>query len=282
MIQKGDKVEYITAFIAFLDIMGFKDLVKKKSAKEIYDIFSIIVNQTNQFEELKNDISLTDPIIDTSENIKNAEEAFQKTRIYIMSDSIVVATPANNSQSLQILLDICYSFQYSLLEMETPILLRGAVSRGEIFLGEGINNVIAFGGGFIEAYSTEENYAKYPRIIVSKQVLKGNDITEEIIRFDEHDGYGYLNTLEQYLMHSVCVKNDEEKKLDIDNLKQLFRSTSEYKKVNKMIYDNLFEYNSESIRDKYMWINKEMIRVEKAYLQKNKAIELNDFMSIEL
>ena len=65
------------------------------------------------------------------------------------------------------LLVSCSIFQYKLIQLSSPVLLRGAIVLGDIY-AEGD---ITFGPGMTQTYLMEENNAKYPRIILTKETL---------------------------------------------------------------------------------------------------------------
>lgn len=163
----NDKYEdkYTESYIAFLDILGFKNLVGRVPCNEIVELFKKIRNPLE-------DISIGKIMIDTS-----------KVKIKVMSDSICFHIATREDYALYSIIAVCQDFQCELLRLTEPILVRGAIVCGEIFQNEDIT----FGPGFIKAWSLEENEAKNPRIIFEEDVLENGiekirakkDLTED-------------------------------------------------------------------------------------------------------
>lgn len=80
------------------------------------------------------------------------------------SDSIVFSMPFLKEQ-FPIFIKIISSFQYDLFKR--GLLCRGGIAYGKHFSRDGF----VFSNGLIEAYKLEDKYAKYPRILVSNDLL---------------------------------------------------------------------------------------------------------------
>jgi hypothetical protein len=81
------------------------------------------------------------------------------------SDSIVFSMQYSKER-FPIFIKIISNFQYELFKQ--GLTCRGGVAYGKHFLNEGF----LFSNGLIEAYKLEKNYAKYPRILVSNDLLE--------------------------------------------------------------------------------------------------------------
>lgn len=64
-----------------------------------------------------------------------------------------------------------------------------------------LDNNIIFGKGLVDAYVAQENYAVYPRIIISPEIVEGMSVSVK----DSYKGlpvdtddYYYIDTLERY------------------------------------------------------------------------------------
>lgn len=75
-----------------------------------------------------------DDISPEGEGYKRYNESLEETKIHIMLDSIVVATPSWHPESLAVLVDICNNIQELLFNLDAPILLRGAIAVGDFYL----------------------------------------------------------------------------------------------------------------------------------------------------
>jgi len=150
--------EYTDSYIAFLDILGFKELIGKNTCSEIMEIF----------RNYKNPISTTS--IGSSININHEE-----IKMKVMSDSISFSVATAKEYALVSIIAVCQVLAEKLLRLSTPILLRGAVVRGEIFQ----EGDIIFGPGLLEAIALEKA-TQDPRIVLSKSTV--NDINQLIDR----------------------------------------------------------------------------------------------------
>lgn len=174
-VENEKYVDYKDMYVAFLDILGFKDIIHNVSCAEIYDIFQ-------QVEETR----LLSPItwIDKEKN-----EPLDKVKKYIMSDSIVMYIEAKRINALSALIKQCAIMGTVLLKRQHPILLRGGISRGEFYRKQSI----AFGPGLVSAYNLE-NTTKMPRIHVDPVVK--NEINKKIVEENflyEEEGEWYVD-----------------------------------------------------------------------------------------
>lgn len=181
---------YKNYYIAFLDVLGFKNLVnnKENSCKKILDIY----------ENFKNPV--TGLYIGEENESPQPVDSIKDVNIKVMSDSICFYIDASVPNALLCLLACCGSFQCKLLSLSPPILIRGAITVGEMY-AEGDTT---FGPALTEAYLMEEKSAKYPRIIITKQlvdqgasrlpdyVVKG---IYDVFLFRDDDGFYSVNFL---------------------------------------------------------------------------------------
>lgn len=139
-------VKYKEYYVAFLDVLGFKNIVNSNGASYIHNIFNKI-RQAKKF--VKND---------------RAGRIIEETKFYFFSDSIVCAIPAGEENALASLCSNCMLIQHALWSEVGPIWVRGGIVKGLLYCGNGE----VFGPGLNEAYKLEENLAAYPRIIMTK------------------------------------------------------------------------------------------------------------------
>lgn len=132
-------------FVAFLDLLGFSYMVKHdcESANSI-DFLKKLFNSY----KITKDLKVTNPSFDLMQ----------------FSDSIVFSMPYLKENFL-IFIKIISSFQYDLFKQ--GLTCRGGVAYGKHFSKDGF----VFSNGLIEAYKLEMEHAKYPRILVSNDLL---------------------------------------------------------------------------------------------------------------
>ena len=153
------------------------------------------------------------------------------------------------TDSLFCLLACCTFFQATLLRRSTPILVRGAIVLGDIYA----QGDIIFGPGLTQAYLLEENSAKYPRILITKETLDSsfdniscssfkNNIDE--IVFCDNDKYyasNWMNT-----MFSFTSSNDNDSPI------------IRMKKLSEHVQFILNCTTDFSIREKYLYLDEKL------------------------
>ena len=220
--------QYTNCYIAFLDILGFKNLIKTKSCDYIYGIFS---------EHMKNPIGRFSL---GTKSIVNMDDV----KVKVMSDSICFYIDSQITNALVGLLAVCQYFQAKLLELPEPILSRGAIVRGDLFT----TGDVIFGPGFVDAYLLEENSAKYPRIIMTIATIESaRDTTAAALAdfvfqhtFRDFDEFITIDVLELF------------EGFDMDGSK-CFHLLSHIDNVLGSTADN-------SIRDKYLYLKKQLLK----------------------
>lgn len=231
---------YNKCIVAFLDILGFKKIINTKTFDVIRDIFLSIIPENEIV------LALGRAAGDTDDDLNRYNDVLSKTKMHVMSDSIVIAAPCGYPEALAVVVDICNVIQEQLYMLDPPVFLRGAIAEGDFYLD---NNLI-FGKALVDAYIAQENYAVYPRIIVSDYLIAGkcSSVDERRMLSKDDDGYCHINTLEQYF---GC----ETRSQLLDNEK--------YNKIKKCVDEELGGYSDRRIREKYIWLRKELERIEK-------------------
>lgn len=143
--------EWTQSIVAFLDILGYKDLIKKDVHEQsgIYKQIYAVIQKAPSYTSL--------PELD----------------VHQFSDSIVIRTDFKNKK--ENLLEIVKATKKIQIEfLKIGILLRGAISNGMHFSKKDF----IYSEGLVSAYQKESNYAKFPRVIVDENTF---------LLFDEMD-----------------------------------------------------------------------------------------------
>ena len=226
--------EYKDCYIAFLDILGFKNFVEHASCEDILKIFDEIQHQY---------------IVRINETDKPLMD-YQKIHKKIMSDSICIYVETSVLNSLAGIISVCDYFQVRMLRLEQPILVRGAIVRGKIYAEDDIT----FGPGLSSAYLLEEKTAIFPRIILTGTII--NDCNSS-----DSEGLNYINDY---------TYRDSDAFYAVDYL-YLFYGLSHdqksWKDFMKYVYRILDTEVDKSIRDKYLYIEQSVPRAIKKYTQ---------------
>jgi len=221
-------------FVAFLDVMGFSNLVKNGNLKELEDYF-------NKIREILY-------------ALRNEKE---KIKSFLISDSIILIAPSGLDGLRQLLIAI-RRIQSVLLWKK--ILIRGAVSYGPVYYDKE-NNIIV-GQGYIRAYLLEQE-AKYPRVIIDPAIIKlvGQDRTSFLKSVNKTLNYNYELRL-VYVRSQFGLIQDDGIFVDYAN-KSIKKDEliGNMARLHKTIVDNL--YSEQSLYSKYIWLKDYFLEVLK-------------------
>lgn len=148
--------QYTESYIAFLDMLGFKNLIQDSSCEEVLSKFDSI---KKPFEGCS---------LAYHQDILVPKKTMDAIHIKVMSDSICFYVDAAEANALMGIIMSCVRFQFELLNLPGPIFVRGAIVKGELYA----KGDIIFGPGLTQAYLMEERNAKYPRIILTNAVVE--------------------------------------------------------------------------------------------------------------
>ena len=246
--------KYENCYVAFLDILGFKELLEHNNMEEIRKIFEEIREfRPNPFVELP---------------------AHDQIKFHIMSDSIIVYVDADIQDSFISLVEVCYQIQISLLRREKPILLRGGIAKGNLYRDKDV----IFGTGLSRANSLENGLASYPRIIFTGATLneglensRYTGIWDNLSMFylmDNDDLY-YIDFLHitYYFKH---LYNTETTDTDLAIMNY-------FEKLDYFVNDHLSYELNPSIRTKYLWLKRKInAAIDNTTELKNHFLELDN------
>jgi len=147
------KIKYSTSFVAYLDVLGFKDMIKCGRTHEVEKYFTVLNDEISKLRKI---------------NKKN------KIKFIIISDSVVLSMPKETSdqnENIIRLRNLCIAIGkiQQRLAIEN-IWLRGAISFGETYFDDKKSQIV--GQAYIDAYLLEEDLAIYPRVIIDSRIIK--------------------------------------------------------------------------------------------------------------
>ena len=154
-------------YIAFLDIMGFSDLVYRNKHDYVKKKMEVFTKNLSKLEEVMK--------LGTEEN----PDTFRSIRKVIFSDSVLLITPDSTKHSLTSLIVGCEIILANSFECEIPI--KGAISYGQITAD--FEKSLFFGKGLIDAYKLEEQLLFFGIAIDNKvdKKLRIFDISDEVL-----------------------------------------------------------------------------------------------------
>lgn len=130
--------------MAFLDILGFKALVDK----EIHTGSGEYLKRLLRCHQKCAEIFKPDPTLS----------------IIQFSDSVVISRPYDTSQFIPFVASIA---EYQRYLLDEQLLCRGGVAVNQHFT----NGNFTFSAGLIDAYEVESKSARYPRVVISPNVI---------------------------------------------------------------------------------------------------------------
>lgn len=277
--QKYIKDNICECCIAFIDILGFKNMVQNnlemvilalRYIKMFRDSFYKIPSQMGN-PEMTQVVSEPDEDIDEQENLPKAT---------MFSDSIVISKEIDEYFSFSDFIQFIAQLQFELLR--EGILLRGGVDIGPVYHDDSF----IFGSSMISAYLLESKVSKYPRITISREAIekiqlwkdaKFENQFENYIRFDGKKFPLFPVNLESdfYNDEFAYIKKDSEDIAYIDYLYigcQVIEAPKEdIFSMDKYVYTNFIEDTLSKIqrlvangvknrdikiKEKYEWMQK--------------------------
>ena len=149
--------EYENKYVVFIDILGFKDLIAKKSSSEISEILDYFL-PINLEEFIKHSFA--------SEEIANEEFDFTNLRITNFSDCLVISfgdteCPSMNEITAYNVIEAIANISMVLVR-DHEVHLRGGMTFGKIHHSE----TKVYGPALNRAYEIESKFSEYPRFLI--------------------------------------------------------------------------------------------------------------------
>lgn len=247
-MHKKIEVKYKKGFVAFLDILGFKEMVLNKnlgSIQKIENYLNIVNEEINKY--------------------KADDSALHDFKSIVISDSIILSMDilendqleSNareiNLHTLRILCLIISSIQAKLANVD--IFLRGAISFGDIYFDDNLKQIV--GDGYINAYLLEETHAIYPRVILDNKIVSflkfetsGDFIKEVNKKYPEKILYEWNQKFSYQSIHQNLYGINKDVPLFIDYVDAL--NENELNNFAELLKKNA--YLNTSVYPKYKWL----------------------------
>lgn len=237
-------------YVAFLDILGFRDFVEAKKPEYVQKYLSCLRDASKAF------------------NLSQLSYA-----IKIFSDSIIISVPVEQSgeylKDTKFLLYINTFLLHNIIDDSLGELpLRGAITKGNFFTDE---SEIIFGKALIEAHYFESKKAQNPRVLVMtgefcpEKAKEGAGRLDKALQPSDSDFYKKLkNLLNESKEQSELRCRDTDGHLFCNYLSALRKLDGgwvpHYKSAvgshRNFILKKLTEVHSDGTRDKYNWMKK--------------------------
>ncbi|MGL5981950.1 MAG: hypothetical protein ACRCZR_01370 [Cetobacterium sp.] len=272
-------INYEKRIVAFIDILGFKQMVIDSEKDGNEEKIQSIDKALEFFKKFKGKTFKYSELIDIEEDAqKKGVENFrinELLEINYFSDSIIISVKVEKERINEILSTfIVYIAALGNLLIKNGILIRGGIDMGNLIHKNGK----VFGSALIKAYNLESAIAIYPRIIISKNLLQKLNYPIESKK-DRYPYHQYLERFEdgcigftQLTILQVMDSLDDTVYLDHFKRNKTFVLDKTKETIIKGLNENL---DNSRVFDKYKWLMNSF----------NRLIILNDkicFKKIEI
>ncbi|EFG85473.1 hypothetical protein F1645_13600 [Novacetimonas hansenii] len=169
--EKSKAASYRDCIVTFIDILGFRNIVRERSPEEIQEIVNLVQRHAGSDEE---ELARKDGF--------DFDHDTPWTRTSFFSDSVVRVRPydaeIHDGSLFHELLNLVHA-QAELVNQ--GIFIRGGLTAGKLYLRD---NVL-FGPAMIQAYDLESKFANYPRIVIDPITIDALK-TDARLRNEDH------------------------------------------------------------------------------------------------
>lgn len=212
-------------YIAYLDVLGFKELVYSKQTDKLETYFTAIR--------------------ETLDDLKYEKKSIKSL---LVSDSTILVSP-DSSEDFKVLLLAVQTIQSRLALKD--IWIRGAICYGEVYYDD-LSNIIV-GKGLIDAYLLEQE-AKYPRVIINTSIIPriAANSQEFLLKINPpnensgipkmklvHNWFKYIQSDSYFVSYGHRIVHEAMNDRSLND-------------IHKIILENL--YSSQKNYEKYLWV----------------------------
>lgn len=189
---------YRKAIVTFIDILGFKEIVKTRSATDIHEILSELADWSG---------GDTDYIAEEDE----ASIPVGLTGAIAFSDNVVRVCPIDTDEDDEGGHGALFHELLSLVHVQAKLAERGIFLRGGMTVDDiHMSARMVFGPGLVRAYELESSLAIYPRIVIDpgaiqalfeNPAMRGHDDVEDDLEYIDNlvrqgeDGFYFVDYL---------------------------------------------------------------------------------------
>jgi hypothetical protein len=209
---------YDDRYVAFVDILGFSEIVRKIEHDPTPTRTDALVKALTEIGSHHSSI--------------NEGDDFQ---FQSFSDSIVMSSTIANSGLLHILHSIS-NLSIRLLSIGGGLLTRGAIAKGRLYHDQSI----IFGPALLDAYRIETNIAKFPRVVLSREVYadfrqlaSGLKVPQVLLA---EDGPPYL-----HIFAPLAILNDAAPTIEFLNTEEVLQAQACERAIQNLLDDSIHE-----------------------------------------
>jgi hypothetical protein len=249
-----DEIKYERRIVAFIDILGFKEIVKQseQDTTKIELLYSVLDFLKGWETSDKWDLKLVEIEEDAQKKGIANFDIRGKTNTTSFSDSIVVSVKVDNNVN-EVTSTLVVNLAYiGALLIEKGILFRGGLTIGNIIHND---NGTVFGQALIDAYQLETKSAKYPRIVLSDKLIKELNYPIDTKR-DRYPFHQYIDRFNDGCIgfHQMIYYQVIESWTEMTSEKMISSLTN----VRKTIIDGLDNsFENPDVFEKYRWLKEQ-------------------------
>lgn len=198
---------YEERLLAFIDLLGFADLIKESEANPATIVKIARALRTAQ--------RMAEGFVEATSNRVTYKVAGCSQQMF--SDTIVLSCPCESSHALNYMVGWVTYFQL-IMWSERAVFIRGSIVHGDLY----DKTRLIFGPALLEAYCLERTVADWPRILVSNRVLRVLSDEERKSAFNEYlqkedDGPAYIDYLRELFALSAYAEGQHSNRVDLPN-----------------------------------------------------------------
>ena len=230
--------EYEDRVVAFVDVLGFKDLVMQSQTDE-----RVLLNITSALSSLYNWVWRWE-----ADGV-NSSFAFTQ-----FSDSVVLSAIADTQDSFDMLLQLMLGIVD--IAYNNGVIVRGGIARGSLIH----DKEMVVGPAMVDAYLLESKKAVYPRIIISEELK--NEFEANLQEFVDSQP-----NLDEIPSFNKIFKQDDEDGMwymdyvDPDEAFITMRTKEDYIEALRDIVKKGLSNPEPKVREKYEWLERKSGRI---------------------
>lgn len=170
--ERVKAIAYRDCIVTFIDILGFKNLVAKRSAADIQEIVDLVQRHASSGDKTS-----------AKEDDTDLNDELPWTRTIFFSDSVVRIRPFDgNFREGPLFYELI-----DLVHAQAELVRRGIFIRGGLTVGKLYHkDDVMFGPAMVQAYELELKFANYPRIVIDPTTIAALK-TDDRLRNEDHD-----------------------------------------------------------------------------------------------
>jgi hypothetical protein len=235
IVKKKRNLKYSPHLISYIDILGFRELIRDKSPNFISRAIRRVIEATApdskiRRENKENYVNFSDLIVHTVPILSPSNIKFRDGLVYLEIQNLAMAQVQLIGEGL---------------------LLRGALTMGMLERTYGV----LFGPGIIAAYELEHEEAQFPRIVVDSSLIEALSVAP-LLRAHRYE--------EEMVYISKFIKRDDDGVVFIDYLGGIQYEAGEageylefLQSHKQFVEKNIAEFKeNKRVLSKYLWLKK--------------------------